>query len=187
MHKNADHESRQLIAVIGNNERKFIVVNAYFPNDHKQGVTCAEQMYIKILELQAEYPDHITFCAGVMNVCLSSNDSLNRIGSQNEDFLSYVIRNNNKVAELSDAYRSVNAADGYTWKRGIIYLRLDYIFVSNSIISKITSASIGWAFESSDHTTVKIYFTFEEEPLRGPGIVKINTRFWMMACCSADW
>jgi hypothetical protein len=37
-----------------------------------------------------------------------------RIGSQNEDLLSDVIRNNNKIAELSDAYRSVYAADGYT-------------------------------------------------------------------------
>jgi exonuclease III len=176
VHKYADREGRQLIAVIGNDERKFIVVNAYFPNDHKQGVTFAEQMYTKVLEAQAEYPDHITFCAGDMNVCLSSNDSLNRIGSQNEDLLSDVIRNNNKVAELSDAYRSVHAADGYTWKRGIIYSRLDYIFVSNSIISKITSASIDWAFESSDHASVKIDFTFEEKPLRGPGIVKVNTK-----------
>jgi exonuclease III len=176
VHKYADCEGRQLIAVIGNDERKFIVVNAYFPNDHRQGVAFAEQMYTKVLEVQAEYPDHITFCAGDMNVCLSSNDSLNRIGSQNEDLLSDVIRNNNKVAELSDAYRSVHATGGYTWKRGIIYSRLDYIFVSNSIISKITSASIDWAFESSDLASVKIDFTFEEEPLRGSGIVKVNTK-----------
>jgi hypothetical protein len=31
------------------------------------------------------------------------------------------------------------------------------------------------AFESSDHASVKIGFTFEEEPLRSPGIVKVNT------------
>jgi exonuclease III len=176
VHKYADHEGRQLIAVLGNDERKFIVVNAYFPNDHKQGVTFAEQMYTKVLEVQAEYPDHITLCAGDMNVCLSSNDSLNRIGSQNENLLSDVIRNNNKVAQLSDAYRSVHAEEGYTWKRGIIYSRLDYIFVSNSIVSKISGASIDWAFESSDHASVKIDFTFEEEPVRGPGIVKVNTK-----------
>jgi exonuclease III len=133
-------------------------------------------MYTKVLEVQDEYPDHIRFCAGDMNVCFSSNDSLNRIGSQNEDLLSDVIRNNNKVAELSDAYRSVHAGGGYTWKRGIIFSRLDYIFVSNSIMSKITSASIDWAFESSDHASVKIDFTFDEEPLRGPGIVKVNTK-----------
>jgi exonuclease III len=69
VHKYADHEGRQLIAVLGNDEM-IIVVNAYFPNDHKQGVTFAEQMYTKVLEVQSEYPDHITFCARDMNVCL---------------------------------------------------------------------------------------------------------------------
>jgi exonuclease III len=112
VHNYADHEGRQLIAVLGNDERKLIVVNAYFPNDHKQGVTFAKQMYTKVLEVQAEYPDHITFCAGDMKVCLFSNDSLNRIGSQNENLLSDVIRNNNKVTELLDAYRLVHAEDG---------------------------------------------------------------------------
>ena len=36
--KYSDDEGRQHIAVIGNDERKFIVVNGYFPNDHKQGM-----------------------------------------------------------------------------------------------------------------------------------------------------
>jgi hypothetical protein len=40
-HKYADHEGRQLIAVIRNDERKFIVVNAYFTNDHKQSLAFA--------------------------------------------------------------------------------------------------------------------------------------------------
>jgi hypothetical protein len=49
-------------------------------------------------------------------------------------------------------------------------------------MSRITGASVDWAFESSDHVSVKIDFTFEEEPIRGPGIVKVNTniqRYWM--------
>jgi hypothetical protein len=48
--------------------------------------------------------------------------------------------------------------------------------VSNSIVSKISGASIDWAFESSDHASVKIDFTFEEEPVRGPGIVRVNNK-----------
>jgi hypothetical protein len=48
--------------------------------------------------------------------------------------------------------------------------------VSNALQSKITGASVDWAFESSDHTSVKIDFTFEEEPKRGPGIMKVNTK-----------
>jgi hypothetical protein len=48
--------------------------------------------------------------------------------------------------------------------------------VSNSVVAKISGVSIDWAFESSDHATVKIDFTFEEEPMIGPGIVKVNTK-----------
>ena len=176
VYKYADGEGRQLVAVIQNDETKFIIANAYFPNDHKQGIVFAEQIYTKILEVQTEYPEHVTFFAGDMNVCLSSTDSINRGGSQSEVLLSDVIRNNNKVAELSDSYRSVHADNGFTWKRGTIYSRLDYIFVSNAILSKISGATIDWAFESSDHASVKIDFAFEEEPMRGPGIVKVNTK-----------
>jgi exonuclease III len=153
--------------VIQNDETKFIVANAYFPNDHKQGVTFAEKMYTKVHEVQAEYPEHVTFFAGDMNVCLSTKDSINRTGLQSKILLSDIIRNNNKVAELSDVYRSNHDNDGYTWKRGSIYSRLDYIFVSKVLVSKITDASVDWAFESSDRASVKIDFTFEEEPMRG--------------------
>jgi exonuclease III len=42
LHKFTDNEARQLIAVIENYEKKFTVMNAYFPNDHRHGVTFAE-------------------------------------------------------------------------------------------------------------------------------------------------
>ncbi len=90
VYKYADGEVRQLVAVIQNDETKFIVANVYFPNDHKQGVTFAEKMYTKVLEVQAEYPDHVTFFAGDMNLCLSTKDSINRLGSQSKILLSDV-------------------------------------------------------------------------------------------------
>jgi exonuclease III len=77
VYKYADGEGRQLVAVIQNDETKFIIANAYLPNDHKQGIVFAEQIYTKILEVQTEYPEHVTFFAGDMNVCLSSTDSIN--------------------------------------------------------------------------------------------------------------
>jgi hypothetical protein len=69
VYKYADSKGRQRVAVIQNDETKIIVANAYFPNDHKQGVTFAEKMYTKVLEVQSEYPDHVTFFAGDMNRC----------------------------------------------------------------------------------------------------------------------
>ena len=112
-----------------------------------------------------------------------------------EDLLSDVIRNNNKVAELSNACKSVHTEDEFTRKHWIIYSRIDYIFVSNSIVSNISDASTDWVFESSDHTAVKVDFTFKQKPLRGPGIVKVNTTNQSLlssylgwpSCCSPDW
>jgi hypothetical protein len=170
-----DKEGRQLVAVVESDESKFIIVNAYFPNDHKQSLVFAELTYTKILEMQTIYPEHLTFFAGDLNVCLSSKDSLNRLGSKSEDLVTDVIRNSNEIANLTDAYRFLNPEGGYTWKRGAIYSRLDYIFVSKSISGKISGATVDWAFETSDHAAVKIDFTFENVPEKGPGIVKVNT------------
>jgi hypothetical protein len=39
-------KGRQLVAVIQNDETKFIFANAYFPNDHKQGIVFAKQIGI---------------------------------------------------------------------------------------------------------------------------------------------
>jgi hypothetical protein len=77
---------------------------------------------------------------------------------------------------MTDAYRFIHEEGGFTWKRGNCYSRLDYFFVSNQILSNITSADIDWAFESSDHAAVQINFLFEDRPKKGPGIVKVNTK-----------
>jgi hypothetical protein len=53
-----------------------------------QGIIFAGKMYTKVLEVQAEYPDHVTFFAGDMNVCLTTKDSINRTGSQSKILLS---------------------------------------------------------------------------------------------------
>jgi len=176
VNKIVDNDGRQIIAVVESDDNKIILVNAYFPNDHRQGVAFAENIYTKILEMQNKYPEYVTFFAGDMNICMSSNDSLNRIGSRNEDLVSDVIKNSNEIAELTDAYRLLNPEGGFTWRRGTIYSRLDYVFVSNSVTNKISEATVDWAFETSDHAALKIDFKLDNVPERGPGIIKVNTK-----------
>jgi exonuclease III len=81
---------------------------------------------------------------------------MNRNRSKTEELLSTLICENNKVIESVDAYRSINPKDGYTWKRGDCYSRLDYIFLSKSLIPKIVKVNIDWAFENSDHAALEI-------------------------------
>jgi exonuclease III len=128
LHKSYNNDGRQIVAVIQDEERKLIVSNAYFPNDHKQGIIFAESIYTRILEAQNLHPDHFTIYAGDWNVCLGDGDSINRNRNANEVLLSETIVNNNKVTKLSDAYRAIHKEDGFTWKQGKLYSRLDYIF-----------------------------------------------------------
>jgi len=176
VYKHTDMEGRQLLVVIHSEEKKFILANAYFPNDHKQGITFAENIYTRILEAQANYPEYVTLYAGDWNVCLAPEDSINRSGSQSELVLSNIIKHNNEIAELSDAYRFVHAEKGFTWKRGVKYSRLDYIFVSNCATNNISGATTDWAFEASDHAAVRVELTSKEEIEKGPGIVKVNIK-----------
>jgi exonuclease III len=133
-------------------------------------------MYLKILEYQYKYPEYLTIAGGDMNVCMNEHDSINRNRNTAEKCLSDTIRNNNKITNMSDSYRFIHKEGGHTWKREKCYSRLDYIFVSNQILSKITSAKYDWAFETSDHAAVKINFYFDDRPKKGPGIVKVNVK-----------
>ena len=44
-------------------------------------------------------------------------------------------------------------------------LRLDHVFVSKYLSTKITKAEIDWAFEQSDHASVAIGMYLKEEIL----------------------
>jgi hypothetical protein len=90
--------------------------------------------------------------------------------------LAETIRENNKVAKLSDAYRVVNPRDGYTWKRGKCYSRLDHIFISSDNVQRIKSSTTDWCFDKSDHAAVTVELFKEDQIMKGPGLPKINTR-----------
>ncbi len=103
--------------------------------------------------------------AGDHNVCMNENDSLNRNNTKNEKSLADTINSNNKITKLVDAYRLIHKNGGYTWKRGIIYSRLDCIFVSASLIRNINKAEYDWSFETSDHAAAMISLTINDSPV----------------------
>jgi len=172
----SDNNGRHQVIVIENEDTKLIISNSYLPNDHREGIIFAEEMYLKILEFQHKYPEHVVIAGGDMNVCLENQDAMNRKITIAEKCLSDTIKNNNRITNISDSYRFIHKEGGYTWNRGNCYSRLDYIFVSNQILHKISNAKQDWAFESSDHAAVQLDFKLEDKPVKGPGTVKVNTR-----------
>jgi exonuclease III len=175
-YKHEDAEGRLIVAAIEDEDRKIIISNSYFPNDHKEGTKFAEKLYLQILETQVNHPEHITICAGDYNVCMTNKDLLNRQSTKSEQLLAANLSENNKLAKLLDAYRVKHSEDGFTWQRGNCYSRLDYIYTSEDIKPRIKSASTNWSFDKSDHAAVVVEILEETQIEKGPGIVKINTR-----------
>ncbi len=77
---------------------------------------------------------------------------------------------------MTDTYRIRNPTDGFTWKRGSCYSHLDYIFMSTSLLPKIKKTKLDWAYKASDHAALQIDLRIEDTPIRGPGLIKVNTR-----------
>ena len=170
-----DQEGRQLTIVINKENRNYIAANVYFPNDHKKGIDFSEQVYLKILEFQHKYPENYTLLGGDFNTCMTKLDYLNRNNTQNERLLAENITFNNRTTKLIDSYRTRYKEGGFTWKRGTCYSRLDYIFVSESLLANISKVEHNWSFETSDHAALSVEFKLNQIPVRGPGISKVNT------------
>ena len=175
-YEESDGEGRRSIIALEDGESKFIIANSYFPNDHRSAIDKAEELYMKILETKFKFDEHIIISGGDFNVCLTEHDQLNRKIASQEKELAFVVSENNKVLGLKDSFRTIHPKAGFTWKRGLIYSRLDYVFVSTEIVACIKCAKVDWAFESSDHAAVILNFKLENEQVRGPGLTKVNVK-----------
>jgi hypothetical protein len=70
----------------------------------------------------------------------------------------------------------MNSEGGFTWNKNDCYSRLDHLFVTNPISQFIIKASTDWGFDKSDHAAVKIDLAIPNEPVKGPGIIRVNTQ-----------
>jgi hypothetical protein len=112
---------------------------------------------------------------GDFNACMSDNDSLNRVKSKNELNFTEYIKANNSTCEIVDAYRSMEQEEGYTWNRQQCYSRLDYMFVSSYMASRITKVQVEWSYEQSDHASLHVELHINDEILMGPGLTRVNS------------
>jgi exonuclease III len=170
-----DDVDRQIIVSIRNESLSLIVANVYGSNNVAENNDFYERLHENLLVFSHESPESSVVVMGDFNVCMSSGDYINRRHVQAERDLAQRIINNNDVLNLHDAYRCRVSDGGYTWARGTCFSRLDYVFVSESLVRFITHSDNDWAFGSSDHAAVKIQLSVPEERVFGPGITKVNT------------
>jgi len=166
-------DGRLSCIVISCEQMSLIVVNVYAPNDHSIGFF--EAMFERIIEFRDRYPNHQIIVAGDFNLVINeAQDSVNRLKVNSEVVSSRLVSDNFRVLGLEDAYRKIEKCGGYTWARGNIFSRLDYVFMSNQIAKFISEANNDWTFDKSDHAAVRIRLNIPKVSERGPGIRKVN-------------
>jgi exonuclease III len=170
-----DEEDRIIIANIKSETLNLIVANVYSPNDHRDSILVTENLYHNLLKYKYDSPDGHVFLAGDLNCCMSERDSLNRQSTKNERILAENFSENNDMMKLKDGYRHLNKEEGFTWNRGSCFSRLDYIFVSENILSFLEDWKIDWAYDQSDHAALILGFNFPIANQFGPGIARVNT------------
>jgi hypothetical protein len=170
-----DNRDRMIIARIKNDKHDFIVANMYCSNNFIENNSFIEEVYENLLIFSHESPESNIITMGDMNVCLNQNDFINRRHVLAERELAQHIMNNNEVLNIKDAYRSKIGEGGFTWTRGECFSRLDYVFISDTLLRFIIECSNDWAFSSSDHAAVRIDLHVPELRATGPGIMKLNT------------
>ncbi len=170
-----DNVDRQIIVRIKSENVSLIVANVYGSNNVAENTDFYEGVHENLLIFSHESPECSVVVMGDFNVCMSRGDYINRRHVQAERDLAQRIINNNNALNLHDAYRCKVSEGGYTWARGSCFSRLDYVFVSESLVRFITYCDNDWAFGSSDHAAVKIHLSVPEERVFGPGITKVNT------------
>ena len=74
-----------------------------------------------------------------------------------------------------DSYRFIEKEGGYTWTRQACQSRLDYIFVSQYLTSRISRVEVSYGFELSDHADVMVEMHINEDIEVGPGLTKVNS------------
>lgn len=169
-----DTQGRFIILKVVFEERAFVFVNIYAPNDVAQQTT----FFNKLSKQLEEFAQDTIIIGGDFNCALTS---LDKKGGNLITKKSAVIKEINALYDLynlSDIWRNLNPEkQNFSWrtKSFKIQCRLDYFLISNELVPFANNCDIFYAPES-DHSALSIHLQsnmFNHK--RGPGFWKFNT------------
>ena len=131
----------------------FFILNVYAPNDDPDRQIFLTHLSCHLKDLKLNYPDHHILCAGDFNIVHDNNLDIISGKKHNQE----VVNTFKKLIDensLIDSWRERHGNEKmYTWKRGKIARRLDYILIDenlNAFMRDTVIESIGF----SDHLLV---------------------------------
>ena len=173
--------------------QKYVVVNLYAPNSHREAEGFYQDLFQALDEVTESLSqlgeDYSIAVAGDFNVVLDQvNGASNRIGSRAERDLARIITASMNERHLREPL-PVEAGNSYTWRRGTCQSKLDYFFLSPSLLARSSPVEIRWhEFGANfDHAAIKVSFKSSIETERGRSFPKLyksdlqsdNDRQWL--------
>ena len=155
-------DERYIISCINNKEGiKQIIVNIYAPNDDNEKIIFYDKVSLLMRQVLLEKPDYSLICAGDFNTVHDNELDIISGGEHNIDVVNRFKQLINENVTI-DSWRLLHPGEKmYTWKRGDISRRLDYILVGEDIVQYLQKASID-SIGFSDHLLTSIVLKFNK-------------------------
>ena len=165
---------RLLISSLKIDGEEISVINVYAPCENSEKCIFFYKLSdVLEKELKEKLQGHVIML-GDFNVTKSSLDVVT--GVPHSEAIRFSFNNCINHMSLIDAWRLVHPGEkALTWNRGNCARRLDYIFVSESLVSFIKSSTIK-NIGFSDHRTVSLCLEFSSFKF-GKGLFKLNASY----------
>lgn len=159
---------------------KTLVASVYAPNCHRESKIFFEDFFHNLdsimEDLAVESCEFNTILTGDFNLVLNSaTGALNRAGTSGERNLATFVKDALATRSLLEIQTHDSRNNGFTWRRGNCFSKLDYIFASPLLHAQAKNTLIKWyEFGSNyDHACIKASFVASSTPARGRSFPKL--------------
>ena len=131
------------------------LVNIYAPNNHRDSMIFFSRMFEALARFNESYQDPEIIIAGDFNFVFDEEvDCQNRNVTNDEKRLAEQVSRKLYDMELWDMVQASQDPCNYTWRRESIRSRIDYVFASNLIASKVSKLHNKWQLIKTDHAAI---------------------------------
>ena len=172
-----DEDGRMCSLTAVKNEKIYMYINLYAPNDHYAAIKFYDTLESWLFEATIRHPTVEVIISGDYNFIFDQKvDSIGRNNLAQEIKVAELVKRIMTKYSLIDAYRELHKWGGFTWGRNnpdYMRSRLDHILVSKTLRQDIVQSYTNKSPNESDHMLLYIELNMGEIKF-GPGIKRCN-------------
>ena len=179
----SDPEGRFCIAnvtheLFNDNTNSLTLLNIYAPNNHKDSLIFFTKIFDQLDSFNSSLPSSANvdiLISGDFNFVFDGEvDCQNRMVSSDEKKLSDYVTNQLYERELWDLVQASKESSNFTWRRELIRSRIDYIFASSGIASKVGRFHNKWQLIKTDHAAIIVELLQSDKITAGRSYPKLS-------------